>query len=285
MQTSYSLEPAIAREGMIADSRTFKHIVSRLAEGNIKAGRAVFRVPAGGQPFTSLSDPGTVWQQPFPDAAADVDAFKTNIVSSTSIQVISGTAWNGLVGTSKLSPERLVTLVLSSHADWDATNATLRGYLNGKLQSETLAIPNNGNATVTSTKYYDQILDLTIPAQSGTGGTATVGVAILDSSITLSDFEGFAVWDPCLVPNTIPSQDQVAEYHDKDAVSVMYKGGMWVVTEDAVVAGGTVNVRVTGTGNVGAVRSDTDSGNAIAITGARFESDASAGGLVKIGLY
>lgn len=285
MQTSYSLNPAIAREGMIADSRTLKHIVGRICEGAVKAGRAVFRVVGGGQPFTSRLDPGTVWQQPFPDQIADVDVFKTNVASSASIQTISGTGWNGAVGTSKLYPERLVTLVLSNHADWDATNATLRGYLNGVLQSETLAIPNGGNATVTSTKRYDQILDLTIPAQSGTGGTATVGVAALDASVTLADFEGFAIYDPTCVPNVIPSQDQTNEYHDKDTVDVMYKGSLWAVTEDAVSAGGTVHVRIGGTGNVGAVRSDTDSGNAIAITGARFESDASAAGLVKIGLY
>lgn len=285
MQTSYSLNPAIAREGMIADSRTLKHIVSRLCEGAVKAGRAVFRVVGGGQAFTSRLDPGTVWQQPSPSQDADVDAFKTNVASSASLQTISGTGWNGVVGTAKMYPERLVTLVLSNHADWDATNATLRGYLNGVLQSETLAIPNGGNATVTSTKRYDQILDLAIPAQSGTGGTATVGVAALDASVTLADFEGFAIYDPALVPNVVPSQDQTNEYHDKDTASILYKGALWVITEDAVSTGGTVHVRISGSGNVGAVRSDTDGGAAIAITGARFGSDASAAGLVKVELY
>lgn len=283
MQTSYSLDPAIAKEGMIADSRSLKHYVSRIAEGVIKAGLACFLVPGQGQPFSNKGgDPGSVYQNPSPVSDADVDAIVASGFGSTAgTQSFSGTALNGIVGTAKMYPARKITFVFSSHADWVATNITLVGELDGVSQTESIAIPNGGNATVTSTKYYDKVTSFAVPAQSGTGGTATVGVAALDASVTLADFEGFAIYDNCLVPNTIPSQDQTGEYHDKDIVSVMQRGAMWVITENAASKNGTVHARISG-GQLGAVRADTDSGAAIALTGWRFASDASANALVKI---
>jgi hypothetical protein len=202
MQTSYSVDPGYAREGMIADSRRFTHYVSRIAEGAIKAGLAVFTVPGGGQPFSDKGgDPGTVYQSPSPAAAADVDAFVTAITSSTGVQSFTGTSLNGVQGTTVMYPERKVSLVFSNHADWDATTAVVTGELNGVSKTENLSIPNGGNATVTSTGYFDKITGLSIPAQSGTGGTATFGVAILDSSVTLADFEGFEM-TPATAPAT-----------------------------------------------------------------------------------
>jgi hypothetical protein len=274
---------------MIADSRRFTHYVSRMAEGAIKAGLAVFTVPGGGQPWSDHGgDPGTVYQSPSPAAAAAATAFITSITSSTGVQSFTGASLNGAVGGTVMYPERKVSLILSNHADWDATTAVLSGELNGVAKTENLTIPNGGNSTVTSTGYFDKVTGLSIPAQSGTGGTATLGVAILDSSVTIADFEGFAVWDPTLIPNTIPSQDQTAEYHDKDTLSVMLKGAFWGVAETPASAlyKGDVYVRVAGTGTFGAIRHDSDSGNAIQITGARFGCDANTTtGLVKVEMY
>ena len=290
MQTSYSIDPGNAREGMIADSRRFTHYVSRMAEGAIKAGLAVFTVPGGGSPFSDHGgDPGTVYQSPSPAAAASAtQILASGGASSASSQVVSGAALNGAIGTSAMYPERKITLVLSNHTDWDATTAVLSGELNGVAKTENLTIPNNGNTTLTTTGYFDKVTSLAIPAQTGTGGTFTIGVAILDSSVVLADFEGFAVWDPTLIPNTIPSQDQTAEYHDKDTLSVMLKGAFWGVAETPASAlyRGDVYVRVAGTGTFGAIRHDSDSGNAIQITGARFGCDANTTtGLVKVEMY
>jgi hypothetical protein len=286
VQTSYSLDPVIAKEGMIADRRSLRHFMSRLAEGAVKAGLAVFTAPVTGAPWSNKGgDPGSVYQTPSPAAALDVDAFITNIASAAAPQTLSGTALNGAVGDDVMYPPRLVTLTLSNHTDWDATNATLVGELDGVSKSVTIAIPNGGNATVTTTEYFDKITSLTIPAQTGAGGTATLGVAVLDSSVTLADFEGFAVFDPTCIPDTIPSQDQVAEYHDKDTISVIRKGALFVVPEVPASTnyGGAVFVRISG-GQLGAVRHDADGGAAIEITGARFESSVKDG-LIKIAMY
>lgn len=112
------------------------------------------------------------------NALADVDAILVTGASSGSLQTISGASLDGATGYRSMSVARKITLVLSSHADWDATTATLTGTdADGNAQSESLTIPNGGNSTVTSTKLYKSVTSLAIPAQGGTGGTFTVGVA------------------------------------------------------------------------------------------------------------
>ena len=107
----------------------------------------------------------------------DVDAIVATLASSGSLQTLTGATLDGATGDDTMSTPRFITFTFSSHADWDATSATLAGVgPNGQTQSETIAIPNGGNATVTSTKRYLRVTSITIPAQSGTSGTATVGV-------------------------------------------------------------------------------------------------------------
>ena len=119
-------------------------------------------------------------------ALADVDAIlATGGASSASPQTLSGASLDGVLGYRALSPSRRITLVLSNHADWDATTATITGKdANGDTITEDLTIPNGGNATLTTTKLFARVTSVTIPAQSGTGGTFTVGVA---APMTASD--------------------------------------------------------------------------------------------------
>lgn len=289
MQTSVSTSKPYGRAGMKYDNSAFEKIISKLCEGSVKAGVGVFRVPVYGQSGTVMPDPGSVYQGPSPVAAADVDAIIATGGSTAGVQTISGASLDGVVGDDVMYPARKLTLVLSNHADWDATTAVWTGKdAYGASVTENVSIPNGGNATVTTTGVFSQVTSLYIPAQTGTGGTFTAGVSILDSSVTLADFEGIALWDPSMVPNVVPSQDQTAEYHDGDAVSVMRKGALWVETEDACSAGGDVYVRVgTGAGGsqLGAFRSDADSASAVAVTGARWGKDSSAAGLNVVELY
>lgn len=113
------------------------------------------------------------------NALADVDAIlATGGASSTSLQTLSGASLNGVLGYRALSPSRRITLVLSNHADWDASTTTITGKdANGTTITDTLSIPNGGNATLTTTKLFARVTSVTIPIQSGTGGTFTVGVA------------------------------------------------------------------------------------------------------------
>jgi hypothetical protein len=112
------------------------------------------------------------------NALADVDAIVATGASSASEQELSGSQLDGVTGYASMSIPRKITFTFSSHANWDATTATLAGIDgNGLAQSESIAIPDGGNTTVTSTKKYLQVTSITIPAQSGTSGTFTVGVA------------------------------------------------------------------------------------------------------------
>ena len=112
------------------------------------------------------------------NALADVDAIIATGATTTGEQVFSGAQLDGATGGASLGTPRLITLTLSSHADWDSTTATLEGLDgNGETISEDLTIPNGGNTTLTTTKRFLRATSLTIPAQSGTGGTFTMGVA------------------------------------------------------------------------------------------------------------
>lgn len=98
--------------------------------------------------------------------------------STTGIQVLTGnTAFNrNRIGNRLMSIARAVSIVFSSHADWDTTTGTLSGLdINGNAISESIAIP-NGGGTVNGAKFFAQVLSFTIPAQSGTGGTFTMGI-------------------------------------------------------------------------------------------------------------
>lgn len=283
MQTSISNSNAIAYEGLVGDNRVMKHIQSRLLEGFAKVGRGVFRVPGYGNPGSPRSnDPGQVYQVPSPASAASVDAIlATGGVSAATQQTWEGAELNGAVGTGTMLPARQITLTLSSHTDWDATNAVLTGVNQlGQTVSENLAIPNAGAATVASVNTYRSVTSLVIPAQTGAGGTFTIGISILDSAVTLADFEGVVIYDASVEP-----ANATYEFEDGDAVSLLYKGTIWVRTEDACSAGGGVFVRVGGSGDLGAFRSDVDGGGAVQVTGARYAYASSAGGLNMIELY
>jgi len=118
-------------------------------------------------------------------ALADVDAIIATGASSASSQTLSGADLDGATGYRALSPSRRLTLTFSSHADWDATTATATGKdIDGNTITETFAIPNGGNATVAGSKLFARVTSVTIPAQSGTGGTFTMGVR---APITASD--------------------------------------------------------------------------------------------------
>jgi hypothetical protein len=289
MQTSVSTSKPYGRAGMKYDNSSFEKIISKICEGSVKAGLGVFRVPGYGQVGTTMVDPGSVYQGPSPVAAADVDAIIASGASAATEQTISGTGLTGVVGDDVMYPARTLTLVLSNHTDWDATTAVWTGKNEyGQSVTENVAIPNGGNGTVTTTGRFSQVTSLYIPAQTGAGGTFTAGVSILDGTVNLADFVGVALLDLSMVPNVVPSQDQTAEYHDADTVSVMRKGAIWVETEDACSEGGDVYVRVgTGAGGsqLGAFRSDADTASAVQITGARWGKDSSASGLNVLELY
>jgi hypothetical protein len=209
--------------------------------------------------------------------SADVDAFVTNIASSASIQTLSGASLNGAVGALIMRQARNVTLTLSSSTDWDATTAIVYGLdENGSPTSESLAIPNNGNATVSGLKLFSAVTSVVIPAQTGAGGTATLGFGSV-----LGPLDGAVAG---VVPFDV-SRTSLA-YAVNEAAPLVRKGRVWMSSETAAYQGREVYVRmVAGDGeSVGAVRATPDSTDCALLRGARFASSTSAAGFVLVEL-
>jgi len=290
MQSSYSQTVTAAVPGMFTDAFAPRSVDSKVCRGMVKAGYGVFKVHAGGGAGTSMLDPGEVFHMASPSEAVDVDAIVTSYTTSTAIQTFSGATLNGVVGATEMQPGRLITFVFSNHADFDATNITLTGISPlGVSQTESIAIPNGGNATVNSTLYYASVTSIAVPAQSGTGGTATFGVVAL-TTLVIADFRGVACRQP--VKTTIAtggiygypgstSSSVTADYVDAETVPVLNEGGIWVYSEEAISDGDPVYVRAasgSGGSTLGAFRNDADSASCVLVVGAKFKRDSTGAG-------
>lgn len=107
--------------------------------------------------------------------------------------------------------------------------------------------------------------------------------AVLPSAASQS-FLGITVRDIAR-ENLPPIGSGVTGYKVGDMMNVMRSDGrIWVLVEDAVVAGGGVFFRHTAPGveQLGAFRSDADGGNADQVTNAVFDTSAGAGELAIV---
>lgn len=153
----------------------------RLTPAAASAAGELFEVSIGGVLFSYaalITDTGDDVVNALVALMGDVatSIIASGVTSTTGAQDISGTALNGAIGGGPISPPRNAKITLNAHADWDATTAVLTGRdVNGLLQTENFTIPDGGSATLVGTKVFSQITNLHIPAQSGTGGTLTMG--------------------------------------------------------------------------------------------------------------
>lgn len=119
---------------------------------------------------------------------ADADAIIATGASSGTAQSLTADDFDGVLGGETLDPPRRLSLTLSNNTDWDASELTVTGTNDaGAAQTEVFTIPNNGNATVNGTKHFRTITGVAVGAQTGSGGTFTLGtravvVATTDSS-------------------------------------------------------------------------------------------------------
>lgn len=131
---------------------------------------------------------------PFPERSAtravsfttaelnDVDGIVAAFATSTSPVVKSGAGLNGaaLDANKVLKPvPRAVTIKTStSAATYNTTDPiVVKGKRGGAIITENIQLTQaGGNETVRGTKAFDSIIDITFPAQSGTGGAFEVGV-------------------------------------------------------------------------------------------------------------
>lgn len=288
VQLSYSEGPAAGLPGTPADSRHFRHILTLVAEGLVAVGRSVFRVPNyGARGQNSDHGAAIAYQNPDPGAAVDVDAIMTTETLTADAAEFDQDDADGAVGAGVMMPARKLTLTTNSHADWDAGNWEVTFYNEEReLVTETIAMADGGNETLTTTDTASEFVSHSVPTGSGTNRTFTMGIAALDASVTLADWEGVAVRSPMMAgTGNTADGTQAEEIADGDTFPAMRKGSVWVITEDACVQGGDVYTRIAGTGDFGAFRSDADTANAIQITGARWGMTSSAGGLNKLEMY
>lgn len=274
-QTSYSLNPAVGRVGMLADSRTIKNVRSRLADGDLAAGLAL---GLGEAPTAGGADPGSVKTLvASPAIGVDVDHIVTTHATAASDQTLTGTSLNGTVGGGVMTPSRNVTVTLNSHANWDATTGYIRGYdAQGNFRSESLTIPDGGNVTLTTVIGFSQVVEVFIPTQSGTAGSYTVGIAAGGVALGKHNVAGVALYDASREPNT-----STAEYDDNVAVPLLTKGAVYVSTEEACTPSSPVFVRITAAGaeEAGGFRTSSDSGDAFPMMGCRYLLSSGIAGL------
>jgi|GEM_PF-5127227 len=259
IQTTYPTTRALGFAGGLADSGTHD-VKSVIAAAIIAAGLVVVKgaVPAKGY-------------LPTPPDAADADGIIATASSAVTAQTLSGASLNGAMGAERLIPPRNITLTLNSHADWDATVATVTGLDDaGDVIQENLLIPNGGAVTVTGVLLFASVTSLYLPAQSGVAGTATLGFGALVGSITGRDVHGVALYDATREPEGYP-----VGY----PVPCVRKGRVFVTSETSYVDGDPVFVRlvVTGSEVAGHVRATADSNDCARLKGASFWRSGSAG--------
>jgi hypothetical protein len=280
LQTSVTDAPSRANPGQLVGEK-HEIIDARVdAAAGIAPGLVVLRTENGDR---AAGFPASI--------AQDVDAIKTNIGSTAGVQNFTTADFNGAIGAGRIWPPAKIELVLSNHGDWDATNATLTGLdENGLPVSETLAIPNGGNATVQSQNYYSRVLTLSIPAQTGVGGTATLGVAG-SSGRTLGggDVLGVSVLDAMKSLEVTQSLENNEVYENDTVMPVLRKGPIEVTVENDFRAGDCPLVRLVAAGAevLGAVRvHDTDGGDCVPWRAARFLNGGTGGttGILDVNL-
>lgn len=290
-QTVFTQRNDIALPGTLAEAYAPGHrITTKFAKGLHLAGYGVFKAPGahGGAGGSMIEGPGQSYHQPIPGVAASANAIVTTHATSASQLVLTGAGLNGATGGLAMQPARKVTLTLSSHADWNATNVRVTGVTAlGAVVTETLAVPDAGNTVLTTTNYFLSVSKVDFDAQGGTGGSFTVGVAALSAGLTVADVLGVVVRDPMktgvfasnLYALTGMPSGAEGNYIDTEMVPVLSMGAIWVFTEVAVADQDPLYVRVAaGAGGsvLGAFRNDSDSSTAVLVPG-RFTRSCAAG--------
>lgn len=265
IQSTFGQQVASVLPGQLMGVFNPRRTTNRWARGLLAAGRMAFRVPASAESAQAKLNrgyPGEVYQLPVGGLAADVDAIGT-VDSSTGTKTIASGVTPGVVAGSTLQPARKLTVTFDASTDWDATNGTLNYVdLNGQSRSETVAIATS--TSVTSLFEAKSFVSFVVPAQTGAGGAATIGITALDadSTLVLADCVGIVqrqFMKTMVNPSNLyigPSSDGItnanvlAHYVDGDTVPCLYEGSIVVATETAVAAGDPVYVRLAASGGL-----------------------------------
>lgn len=250
MQTSYSQAAPIAYLGMKADSR-FDHVESKVALEEIPVGYVVTKC---------LGLDRTVM---LPAKNKAVQTFDINFEASNSCVVtINGVALSAVVyGTSHAATIAAVAAMIATAANVKSSTAN--------SSAKTITTIMNPGYTIT--------IDAVV-----TGGTnQPVDTTVYSMAQDLAKDGGIA-----LHTHTIEQTDAgVVSYKANEMVNVLRQGAAYCYAEGAMTTDDDVYVRWmdAGTGKIiGAVRADSDSGDAVLWTGARVKASVTVAGPVQI---
>lgn len=254
-QTAYTNVLAAARAGMLADDG-YSEKISKVAQGTVRVGTlSLIGIAATYQngPFTASAtaynpSPGSVLaiSDPVVSATSILASGGTTATSPTSF---SGAALNGTTGTSRMSPARRISLVLSNSANWTAgvtikvTGVDQDGY----VVTEVLFPPASGNVTLVTDGYFGRVTNIAVSATGGAAATFTAGFTAGDG--LLGDCDSvIPIYDPSREPLSSGAAPNFDQYADKDPVPCLRRGAIWVVSEAATNEGDPVFVRMTTSG-------------------------------------
>lgn len=261
-QSSYTQTPVLGKRGGVSDDCYGDDLTVALAAATIP-GRLLIRSNQTVSPIPVAEIPVA--------SAADVDAIIVIGASTAGVQTLAAADFDGVIGADYFGVPAFISFTFSSNVDWDATNITVTGVLaDGSTGTDTIAIPDGGNATVTGDVAFWKITGVSIPAQSGAGGTYTMGIAATGRELTGAQILGVAKRDALVIDD-----DELPTTRPAGARRL---GRIFVETDETVVVGAPAFVRVIADGAKlpGMFRNDANSGAAVAITGARFTRVVSA---------
>lgn len=294
IQSDFSQQVLRALPGQFAEAFSPRRVTNKFGRDLLRAGLMAFQLPpTSGDSVAKLNArgyPGEVYQIVGLGTAADVDAIGT-ITSATGTKTIGSGVTAGAAGASggPLRPARKVTVTFDASTDWDPSTAVIR-YVNGAgaTVQENLAVATS--TTATTLGNVQSFISLAVPAQTGAGGTATIGVAALQAgAISIDNCAGIVVRQPVKTMHNasdlygypgVASSAPNAHYVDGDTVPLLEIGDIWVETEEAITDRDPVFVRIaSGAGGtqIGTFRNDADSASCIVVPGARFKRSSPAG--------
>lgn len=265
--TGYKTPPTKAYPGLLLKGDDITSVCCDEADG-IAPGLLLVRSSGGDYAAVLPSAP-----------AADPDGIYTSHAASAGgAQNLTTSDWDGVLAGARFAMPCRLTITLNNHANWDATTGSIT-FRNseGELVTESLAIPDTGNTTLTTTGYaVEPPTAVTIPQQSGTGATYTIGTS---ASVTLDGGHVLGIGIREHHATNTPTFENNEVWDEGVELGSLRQGRINVQVENAFFAGDIAYVRVTaGVGETkGRFRSDTDGGDAVPFRRGRFLNSGSAG--------
>lgn len=261
MQTSYDLDFAVAAfPGQLADS----------GPHDVMSGQSL-RTPS--KLFTITVANSTEYQLTFEQGTTDATVAYTSDASATKAEIVAGL----LAATPSVA---LKDWALVNHGG-DLVAVMKPGVISPR------AITNTGAGTIAVSALSPEIaFGVAVSADATTAGNPL--------SVRLPNATGDKIYGIALSTHFMESLGRFASdptaapaYPAGSSINVCRAGRVYVKVEAAVTAGGSVYFRHAANGSLtqlGAIRGDTDSGNATLLAGAIFLDSASASGYARVQL-